>query len=144
MASRTSDYQYDLRINKVFDMLAMGAGRGEIVRFVTNEYDVGPRTADNYIAKANELFQKQSYYDRQEELGRALYRLNLVFSKAMKIQDYKTALAAQKELNTLLGLHAPKQIKIELVSKIVHMLLEARIDPDEFFARTLERLQDSN
>jgi hypothetical protein len=122
-------------------MLAMGASRGEVVKFVVETYDVHINTADNYIAKANQLFAEQSYYDRQEELGRALFRLNTLFSKSMKIQDYKTALQAQKELNHLLGLHAPKEIRIELVSKIVHLLLMKNIDPDTFFNETLKRLE---
>ena len=39
------------------------------------------------------------------ETPRAIARLHQLFGKASTVQDYKTALATQKEMNNLLQLH---------------------------------------
>ena len=44
--------------------------------------------------------------DREERTGEAIVRLNDLYERSLRIQDCKTALAAQKELNRLLGLNA--------------------------------------
>lgn len=46
-----------------------------------------------------------SNFDPQIELGRAFARLNLIFLNGIKVQDFKTAMSAQKEINALLGLY---------------------------------------
>jgi hypothetical protein len=43
-------------------------------------------------------------FSPEEEMGKAYSRLNLLFMSCMKIQDYKGALAVQRELNRLLSL----------------------------------------
>lgn len=44
-------------------------------------------------------------FDRDAEVGIAYTRLNDVYRRALTGQDMKTALAAQKELNKLIGLY---------------------------------------
>jgi hypothetical protein len=39
-----------------------------------------------------------------QEKGRALSRLNLLFLNSFRIQDFKTCLAIQKEINRMMGL----------------------------------------
>jgi hypothetical protein len=47
----------------------------------------------------------------EEELGKACARLNLLFMSSMEIQDYKTALSVQKEINRLLDLKGDPPVK---------------------------------
>jgi hypothetical protein len=41
----------------------------------------------------------------------------------------------------LLGLYAPKEVRIEIMSRLVTLLIKANVDPDEFFQKTSERLE---
>ena len=52
-------------------------------------------------------FRSAANFDPTEERGKAYARLNLLFLSSMKIQDYKAALAAQKEINKLIDLYNP-------------------------------------
>lgn len=44
-------------------------------------------------------------YNRDEQLGTAVTRLNDIYARAIRAQDIKTGLVAQKELNKLLDLY---------------------------------------
>ena len=45
-------------------------------------------------------------YHRQRAAGQALIRLHDIYERSLQIQDVKTALAAQKELNRLQDLYS--------------------------------------
>ncbi len=47
-------------------------------------------------------------YTRDEQLGRAVMRLDDLYAKSIAAQDTRTALQAQRELNRLLSLYAPR------------------------------------
>lgn len=59
------------------------------------------------IAEARTRIAIAARYNRHEQLGAAMVRLNDLYRRALAIQDTKTALAAQKELNKLLELYHP-------------------------------------
>lgn len=52
-----------------------------------------------------QFFRDAANFNPTEERGKAYARLNLLFLSSMKLQDYKTALAAQKEINKLINLY---------------------------------------
>jgi len=60
------------------------------------------------------------------EKGRSYARLNLLFLSSLKIQDYKTSLSVQKEINKLLGLYedGPKD-PADATAKAVDAILDA-------------------
>jgi hypothetical protein len=96
------------RILEIYRLLVIGLSRADIHRFVAEKttWSVNSRTIDTYTQKATELFTVLAAYRREIELGKAIARCTDLFSRSHRIQDYKTALAAQKELNELLGLYA--------------------------------------
>jgi len=57
------------------------------------------------IKKAREAIAAASQFDKSEEIGKAIARLNNILAWATKAKDPKTALQAQKELNKLFGLY---------------------------------------
>lgn len=57
-----------------------------------------------FIQEANKLFRRIVEEDKDAELGKGITRLNMLFEKTLKIQDYKACLAIQKEINVLLSL----------------------------------------
>ena len=52
-------------------------------------------------------------YDRDQQVGTAFVRLNDIYRRSLTVQDVKTALAAQKELNKLLSLYAAIPIDVQ-------------------------------
>lgn len=67
----------------------------------------GASKADALAALDNVLtyYKTLANFNPEVEMGRAYSRLNLIFLNGVKVQDFKTAIAAQKELNRLLGLY---------------------------------------
>lgn len=114
MGAKTDTAEYERRIEQVMELIAAGARRAAILQFVAEktEWDVCERTVDNYIKAANKRFAKVAEHEREIERGKARRRLEMIFSKAMQVQDYARAIAAQRELNQLLGLYEPKQLDV--------------------------------
>lgn len=122
------------RVNQVYKMLLAGISRADIIEHSAKTWGLSPGGTDVLIKHANAIFAKQSEFIREEEFGRALNRLNNLYSRALNVQDYKTCLAVQRELSVLLGLNAPARrieinINIELVNQTVKALTDAGLDP---------------
>lgn len=66
------------------------------------------RTIDNYIHKV-----KQTYYNYEQEIehekGRTLARLDDIYQKLIKVQDYKGALSVLREIGDIVGYKAPQK-----------------------------------
>ena len=98
--------EHALRVAKVFELLAAGLTRAQIIRYVADKTEWGAceRTVDSYIALATKEFDVLADVDRRVIAGMALARLNELYARSLRIQDFKTALAVQRELNKLTGL----------------------------------------
>ena len=102
---KTSKADLQARILKVANMLEEATPRNLIIEECMAEYGVSRSTADRYIEDAYESF-KQSYkphMQRSAEIARR--RLEAIYHRAMKKEDFKTALAAQSQLNKIQGLN---------------------------------------
>jgi hypothetical protein len=71
------------------------------------KWDLTADTAAAAVSEAVNRIQIAADFNRQEEIGRAYTRLNMIFAKANAQADFPIALSAQRELNTLLALHRP-------------------------------------
>jgi hypothetical protein len=95
----------ELRVLKVVSMVEEGVSRPEILLHCITEYGVSRSTADRYIEEAYEHFKNayQPHMQRSAEIARR--RLETIYQKAMKKEDYRTALIAQSQLNKIQGLN---------------------------------------
>ena len=55
---RSSKTEHNFRVNKVAKLLSVGTTRSEIIQFVSDEYGVTERTADNYMQDARAILKK--------------------------------------------------------------------------------------
>ena len=62
-------------------------------------------TAKRVVNEARQRITIAADYTRDEQLGKAVMRLEDLYAKSIAGQDVRTALHAQKELNRLLGLY---------------------------------------
>jgi hypothetical protein len=107
---RITAAELDARVNKVFELIVNGFTRYQIMQYASLEktgWNVTPRQVDTYIAKATALIANEAEYVRPKEFGKAISRLNDLYQKCLKVQDYQRAIAAQRELNALLSLYEP-------------------------------------
>lgn len=105
--TNTSPMEMERRIQECYRMIMLGVGYHDILAHIMEEYGIGERGAREVHSRANKIFKEQCKTIRDEEFGKAMERLNLLFNRAMRIQDFKTALAVQKEISTMLNLVTP-------------------------------------
>ena len=102
---RTSKADLELRVLKVVSMIEEGISRSEILLHCATEFGVSRSTGDRYIEEAYEHF-KESYkphMQRSAEISKR--RLEAIYQKSMKREDYRTALLALTQLNKIQGLN---------------------------------------
>ena len=100
-----------VRIATIYRLLLSGMRRREVLQYVTEKTDWGLQTSaiDKYIAEATKEIKEVTAEEIETARGMAYKRLDMLYFKSLLINDYKTALAVQKEMNELFGLKIIKQ-----------------------------------
>lgn len=93
------------RVSKVGDMLMSGKNRTEITQFAAKEWKVSQRQTDEYISNAKDEIEKTTSRRTDFNYAKAEYKLDLIYNKAMKLDQLNSAISATKELATLQGLY---------------------------------------
>jgi len=128
------------RVNTVLEMLVLGATRAMIIEKVTAPpdkglgWDVSDRTVDDYIRRAKEGFANDAKVNREEQVGKAIWRLEYIVRKTIASQEFKTSLAAQKQIIDLLGLAAP--------TKAINLTQDISAMTDEELENEIKRLNE--
>ena len=87
----------------IIQLLTVGADNEAISSFMEKWGGAKKQEAWQIVA---EYFRECSQYNPQLEKGKCIARLNLLFKNMMQIQDFKGALAIQKEINKMMRLYA--------------------------------------
>lgn len=110
---RTPEAEIQRRVGDIFEVVLAGARFKLIRQYMTDSCDwtVDDRTLARYVARAREDIRVISTYDRAHRLGEAIGRLDNIYARCVSTKDLRGALSAQRELNELLGLHAPRKLE---------------------------------
>ncbi len=92
-------------LDRVTMLLVTLANRSDVEDACRQELGLTAEETSRLIDLAGVRIQGVATYDRDAQLGSAILRLNDLYQRALTIQDVKTALAAQRELNKLLDLY---------------------------------------
>lgn len=99
------------RVTEVYRLIVRGLSRTEIIQKASDDWSVSERMADEYIARARVYLKEHTERDRDANYSLAVHRLEDLYKRTMKLQDYKTALGVQKELSELQGIYPPKRVE---------------------------------
>lgn len=105
---RPSKKEISDRVAKVFDLIVEGKKRAEICEYVAEKWGVSERSAERYITRANRLFEEHAAFRREMALGKALARIDNLYSSMLVSGDHRGALQAVREEADLLGLRVLK------------------------------------
>jgi hypothetical protein len=94
----------DLRDN-VLMIVVNGASNAAAEAYAVRS-GADPAEASRLVADARKRLTIAADYARDEQVGRAVMRLDSLYAKSISDGDTKTALQAQRELNRLLDLYA--------------------------------------
>jgi hypothetical protein len=101
------DAELSIRLDTIKDLIVKGMSQKEIVRYCREKTDwqLSDRQYRNYVYDAKrQLAEDAPQVDRLAEFAIAVARNHLLFNSAFKLQDYKTALAANLANSKLLHL----------------------------------------
>jgi hypothetical protein len=131
--NKSTNLEVQNRVTEIFIALTKGISTTEMFHYVSEKFDwdVTERQVYNYINEAKKKFKELAEKDKDTEFGKAVTRLNLLFQKTYKIQDYKACLAIQKELNTMFGNYEPKEIKHDITDTIEGFELTIKRNRDD-------------
>lgn len=101
------------RVTAIITLMVKGAKTEEILKYGGQTWQLKPRRMEYLIAKAKDALRNQAATVREEQIGLALARFNDLYKEMVRLQDYKGALYAQREICTLLGLTAPTRIDLD-------------------------------
>jgi len=97
------------RVGKVYALLLMGKSKREIVKLITEHYNVCEKTAYLYIEKAKAQREEDYNEYAQEVMSDQLSHLKNLYEKNYKIQDFKECRAVLSEMRQMLGANAPEK-----------------------------------
>ena len=104
VANKPTMAEKKLRVDSVYGMLVDGASRANIVQFCAETFEVGERTADNYIAAARELIERDSDMSRPAFLAEALAGLRQIRLSAARRGQHQVCVNAIRLQAELVGL----------------------------------------
>lgn len=105
MAKKATKAQAAQRVRAIYELLLTDTPYIDIVRYVSSNWGVGSRMADNYIKKANDLIVEEAARMRENALEKHLAQRALLRNKALKEGDKRLAHEILKDETKLLGLY---------------------------------------
>jgi len=101
--------EMESRVEEVVALIAKGLNQREVVRYLNEKTEWGKelsrRHLRRYVAKAREqLVTEAQTIDKRFYLMRFLRRMDMLFQASFKVQDYKTAISAERETARVLDL----------------------------------------
>lgn len=114
VTKKSTQAEIETRVTEIYELMIGGASRTEMFRYGSETWGISSRQVEDYLKTAREKLATQLDKNRDANLSLAVERLTTIFRKTMKVQDYQRAIAAQRELNLLLGLYAPTKQDINI------------------------------
>ena len=111
--NKATNAEIELRVSTVSEMIIKGQGREKIIRFGSENWNVGERQIENYISKAWGKIERNTDFDIKQELKLQRARFEDLFQKNYTIQDYREARQVLDSIAKLLGLNEPEKHKVE-------------------------------
>ena len=92
-------------LDKLILLIVSGVGESDLLKAAVEKLSLSPAQAARSLKSARRKITIAADFNRDAEVGTAYLRLNDLYTRCLKIQDTRTALAAQRELNKLLNLY---------------------------------------
>jgi len=108
-ARKPGKLEASLRYQEVADMLMSGMGRPHIIRYCRDKWGIGEAAVDKYLTKARGFLAAAISEHREEMVAESFAQLQAISLSAREKGDHQSAVAAIREKNKLLGLHAPER-----------------------------------
>ena len=106
MAKKSDKAEIDRRIHTVVKLLSSTKTSSYVIRFCSEEWGVGQRMAEKYLARAREIMKADYSVERADFLGTRLALLDEIIEASIDSKQHSHAIGAlklQAQLTRLLG-----------------------------------------
>ncbi len=111
---KTSNAAVNNRINRIIELIGSGiVMRKYLLQIITKEYKNSDSQFDKDFKKARQEIQKLNKPKIKRQICDAILKLQILYNKNFKMQDYRECRNVQAELNKLLGLYKPIGIDLK-------------------------------
>jgi hypothetical protein len=93
-------------LDKLILLIVSLADRAKVAAAGIEKLGISPSEVHVAISEAYERIRQAARWSADEEVGTAIVRLNDLYERSLRVQDCKTALATQRELNKLRNVYA--------------------------------------
>lgn len=124
-------------LDKVVLLMVSGMSQADLDNACVTRLGIEPHEVEAVTTEARRRLTRAADYNRDEQLGTAITRMNDIYARAIRAADIKTALTAQREINKLMNLyreasdspgaedtedHVADELRIELAAIRDHLL----------------------
>ena len=102
MGKKCTNTEADRRVNTVYDFIFRAHSRTQIIRFCSEQWDVGERQAEHYMARARQLLALDAELERPQWFTAALARLLEYERRSSDKDQLGTAIKALEDQAKLL------------------------------------------
>ena len=129
---RTAEAELAKRIERVAELLLNGLTNRQIVAICGNEFKASPRSAQRYIADANQKIADEFDFSRKAEVSKAVERLLRMQQECLVREDFKTAASIESQLTKIYGLER-QQVEVthsveDPIAKLMREIRDGRTD----------------
>jgi hypothetical protein len=89
---RTPQNIVNQRVKEIVEKLLEGESRSNLIRFISDNYEVGERQAENYLKKANEELKTLVEKDLTRDYNKAVLRYEKLYNLHFTKKDFKTCI----------------------------------------------------
>jgi hypothetical protein len=109
---KASQAEKELRINVVYKMLLDGKTNADIVRYGSENWNIGERQMDDYLVWANERIIDESSEGREKTLADLRAKMKRLYALASTKEQYRVCLGIIQETHKVLGAYPKEQIEL--------------------------------
>lgn len=92
-------------MDKIVLLMVSGMSQADLENACVMKLAIEPHKVADAITAARRRLTLAAEYNRDEQLGTAITRMNDIYGRAIRAADIKTALTAQREINKLMDLY---------------------------------------
>ena len=116
---KVTKIEYQERINFIIELILTGVNRRRfILQNVTDKFNVTESQIDKDLKEARSIIQEYIEIDRKSEIAEIKAKYYFLYTKNLKIQDYREARSTLDSLCKLGGLNEPDKLQMHLPESV--------------------------
>jgi hypothetical protein len=108
------------RVEELRDLIVLGAKFSDLRKHAESQgWNVNPGQLKRYLLRADKLLDAERERKRRKLFNRSIAQRDALYSRALAVSDYATALRCLQDRDQLLGLYPARQMNVNRSSRVM-------------------------